>query len=188
MARQKEFDQEVALECAIDVFREHGFEGTSARMLVDAMQIGRQSLYDTFGDKWGLYCAAYIRYGQIELTAHLQALRSSNRAIDGIGAFLKRVAGDAAKGCLGVGSSVEFGSARPELAKLNDAFDRPLRKAIIERIETAQRDGDIASDLDADQLATFLITSLSGLRIAGRGGASHEQLHSILSLTMRALR
>jgi AcrR family transcriptional regulator len=54
MARPKEFDEEQVLDAAITVFREHGFEGTSAEMLVRALGIGRQSLYDTFGDKWQL--------------------------------------------------------------------------------------------------------------------------------------
>ena len=36
MARPREFDTDVALDGAIAVFREHGFEGTSAQALVDA--------------------------------------------------------------------------------------------------------------------------------------------------------
>jgi TetR/AcrR family transcriptional repressor of nem operon len=61
MARPREFDTDAALDGAIGVFREHGFEGSSAQMLVDAMGIGRQSLYATFGDKWQLYRSAERR-------------------------------------------------------------------------------------------------------------------------------
>ncbi|RVN58145.1 TetR family transcriptional regulator, partial [Sinorhizobium meliloti] len=36
MARIKEFDRDEALDAAIAVFREHGFEGTSTEMLLKA--------------------------------------------------------------------------------------------------------------------------------------------------------
>src|ERR1700751_5035771 len=90
MARLREFDVDAALDGAIGVFREHGFEGASAEMLVNAMGIGRQSLYDTFGDKWQLYRSAVRRYGMGECSAHVKALRRGVRAIDGIGAMLRR--------------------------------------------------------------------------------------------------
>ena len=45
----------MALDGAIALFREHGYEGTSAQMLVHAMRIGPQSLYAAFGEKWQLY-------------------------------------------------------------------------------------------------------------------------------------
>lgn len=35
-------------------------------MLVGAMKIGRQSLYDTFGDKWKLYQRAVDRYCEMD--------------------------------------------------------------------------------------------------------------------------
>ncbi len=109
MARPKAFDTEQALEAAIGVFRERGFEGSSADMLVRAMGIGRQSLYDTFGDKWQLYCTAVRSYGRAEHAAHLVALRSGKRAIDGITAMMERVVENADQACLGVGSLCEFG-------------------------------------------------------------------------------
>src|ERR1700761_5248711 len=87
MARPREFDVDAALDGAIGVFGEHGFEGASAERLVNAMGIGRQSLYDTFGDKWRLYRAAVRRYGMGECSAHFDALRSGVRAIDGIEAM-----------------------------------------------------------------------------------------------------
>jgi hypothetical protein len=77
MARPREFDPDAALDGAIGVFREHGCEGSSAQMLVDAMGIGRQSLYATFGDKWQLYRSggASLRNGRLRPTAPSQAPR-----------------------------------------------------------------------------------------------------------------
>src|ERR1700735_4833717 len=119
MARTREFDADAALDAAIGVFREYGFEGSSAQMLVDAMGIGRQSLYATFGDKWRLYCSAARRYGMGEGAAHFGALRSGPAGIDGIDAMPRRVVEMADQPCLGVSSIYEFGPPRPDLTEIH---------------------------------------------------------------------
>src|SRR5712672_2775626 len=114
MARPREFDADTALDGAIGVFREHGFEGASAQMLVSASGIGRQSLYDTFGDKWQLYLSAVRRYTVSESQAHLSALNAGPRAIGGITAMVQLVVAEASRPCLGVNSICVFGQSRPE--------------------------------------------------------------------------
>src|SRR6202043_3697018 len=130
MARPREFDTDAAVDGAIAVFREHGFEGTSAQMLVDAMRIGRQSLYAAFGDKWQLYCSAARRYGMGECAEHFDALRSGPHAIDGISGMLRRVVATANRPCLGVSSIYEFGVSRPDLKEINAPLAKSLRGAI----------------------------------------------------------
>src|SRR5260370_30286936 len=51
MARPREFDRDEVLERAMSVFWSKGFTATSTSDLVEAMQIGRQSMYGSFGDK-----------------------------------------------------------------------------------------------------------------------------------------
>jgi TetR/AcrR family transcriptional regulator, transcriptional repressor for nem operon len=188
MARPKEFDREQALDAAIGVFREHGFEGTSTAMLVQAMGVGRQSLYDTFGDKWQLYCAAVHRYASAEVAAHAAALDGRPRAIDGIRAMVERVVDGARDACLGVGSICEFGRARPELAAIQDAAGRVLGAAILRHVRAAQAEGDIAAEIDPAAVAGFFVASFAGIRVAARGGAGPEQLRLLGELTLRALR
>jgi AcrR family transcriptional regulator len=188
MARSKTFEVDAALDAAIGVFREHGFEGTSAQMLVDAMNIGRQSLYDTFGDKWQLYQKALWRYSVTEGAAHRAALGSGLRAIDGIRAMMERVVREAATPCMGVGSIAEFGCSRPELVEINTAADRALRATIIERIRSAQAEGDIAETLDPDRMTTFVIASFASIRIAARSGVGPDELNSLGDMALRALR
>lgn len=188
MARPKTFDDDVALDAAIGVFREHGYEGTSAQMLVDAMGIGRQSLYNSFGDKAGLYSAAVRRYALGETQAHRAVLRTGERAIDGIRAMVDRVVREAGQPCLGVNSIAELGTSWPVLNEIRAAADRSLRTAIVAQVEAAQADGDIAVDLDPDTIATWFVASFAGIRIAARGGASPEHLASLGELTLRALR
>lgn len=188
MARSKTFDEERALDAAVGIFREHGFEGTSAEMLVQAMGIGRQSLYDTFGDKTRLYRSALRRYVAAEAQAHGAALRSEPRAIDGIRAMVNRVVAEAQTPCLGVNSICEFGRSQPQLAEIQDAAARAIRAAIIKRVREAQTAGDVAPDLDPKEVAEFLSASFAAIRIAARGGAQAKQLRALGQLAMRALR
>ncbi|QKR99304.1 TetR/AcrR family transcriptional regulator [Sphingomonas sp. CL5.1] len=188
MARPREFDTDEALDAAIGVFREHGFESSSAQMLVSAMGIGRQSLYDSFGDKWQLYRLAVRRYSLAEQTAHLDALRSGPRAINGITAMVKRVVDDAGQPCLGVSSVCEFGGSRPDLTEVRASVGASLRAAIAERIRDAQEEGDVATDLDPERIADFLIASFAGIRIAARGGADRTTLSDLGGMALRALR
>ncbi|SDN62715.1 transcriptional regulator, TetR family [Ensifer sp. YR511] len=188
MARKKEFDKDKAVGAAIDVFREHGFEGTSTEMLVRAMKIGRQSLYDTFGDKWALYRLAVERYAFEETEAHVTMLRSQRRAVDGIAAMIERVVERAHCACLGVNSICEFGQSRPELNALHHAADNRLRKAAVECIKQAQTENDVEKSLSAEAVASFLITSIAGIRIAARGGSPRSELESLGELAIRAIR
>ncbi|SED70579.1 transcriptional regulator, TetR family [Rhizobiales bacterium GAS188] len=188
MARPREFDADTALDGAIGVFREHGFEGASAEMLVNAMGIGRQSLYDTFGDKWQLYRSAVRRYGMGECAAHFEALRSGVRAIDGIDAMLRRVVETARQPCLGVGSICEFGVSRPDLAEVHTPLAKTLRDTIAARVRDAQRDGDVASNLDPEAVSEFLIANIAGIRVAGRGGANRAALTGLADMALKALR
>jgi AcrR family transcriptional regulator len=188
VARPKAFDEEQVLDAAIDVFREHGFEGTSAEMLVRALRIGRQSLYDTFGDKWQLYLSSVRRYTAAETQAHVVALRNEPRAIDGIRAMIDRVIADARRSCLGVNSICEFGRSRPELAEIHDAAARTINAAIVERVREAQAEGDVTHDLNPKEASGFLSANFAGVRIAARGGADAKQLRALGRLALRALR
>ncbi|MDI2054411.1 MULTISPECIES: TetR/AcrR family transcriptional regulator [Bradyrhizobium] len=188
MARAREFDTDAALDGAIKVFREHGFEGASAQMLVDAMGIGRQSLYAAFGDKWQLYCSAVRRYGMGECAAHFDALRSGARAIDGIGAMLRRVSETGRQACLGVGSVYEFGTSRADLNNINAALARSMRGAIADRVRDAQQEGDVSGALEPEAAAEFLIANITGIRVAGRGGADRATLGRLADMALKALR
>ena len=187
MARSKEFDRDEALKAAIDVFREHGFEGTSTEMLVKSMKVGRQSLYDTFGDKWQLYRSAVEQYSNSEVAAHIDTLVSEIRAIDGIRAIVWRVVDEANRPCLGVSSICEFGQTRPDLIAVHQVADRRLKEAMKLRIAEAQADGDLTDQVSSPEIADFMIASFSGIRIAARGGADQKHLQSLGTMALRAI-
>ena len=62
MGRPREFDVDEALEQAMLVFWEHGYEGAGLAQLETAMGITRTSMYAAFGNKEQLFRKALQRY------------------------------------------------------------------------------------------------------------------------------
>ena len=63
-----------------------------------------------------------------------------------------------------------------------------MRGAIAGRIRDAQREGDVAVGIDPEATAEFLIANISGIRVAGRGGADPATLTSLADMALRSIR
>ncbi|MDB5908306.1 MAG: TetR family transcriptional regulator [Massilia sp.] len=191
MARPKEFDRDTALMHAIGIFSQHGYEGTSTAALVDAMGIGRQSLYATFGDKWQLYLEAVQRYTADSIGAQLRTLNVGRTSLEGIKSHLDHMVEDAiadpAPSCLGVSAICEFGYSNPELAKLSEHAGHALRTALEHRIAEGKADGSVAADINVREAANFIQAALVGIKVAARGGASAASLRGIARMALRSL-
>jgi TetR/AcrR family transcriptional repressor of nem operon len=59
--RPREFDMDDALDQAIRIFRERGYNATSIGDLTDAMGLASGSLYKAFKDKREMFLAAFDR-------------------------------------------------------------------------------------------------------------------------------
>jgi TetR/AcrR family transcriptional repressor of nem operon len=192
MARPKEFERGAVLQQAIGIFADHGYEGTSTEMVLTAMGISRQSMYDTFGDKRRLYLEALQRYITDSVGDQLHVLNGGANALDSLKAVIEQAVAkaiaDPAPACLGVSAVCEFGHADPEVTMLTDTAGRLLFSAFERRLVEARAAGDIAADIDATDAANFLRATLAGLKIAARGGASPDELRGIARTALRSLR
>lgn len=191
MARPREFDRDTALQRAIETFAMHGFEGTTTPMLLSAMKIGRQSLYDTFGDKRKLYLEALRRYSEDSVGATLSAMFASDSVLDGIEQALLRFVEEAATGtgqaCLGIHAVTEFGTTAPDVAMVTADVTARTLLAFESRIRDGVARGELAATLDSAEAAHFLLATLSGLKVVARGGASLEVLRGIVRVALGAL-
>ena len=88
MVRPREFDRDEVLDRAMRVFWEKGYAATSTDDLLAAMNIGRQSLYNAFGDKRRLYLEALERYQANSTSGHLGRLNGAASPLAGIEALL----------------------------------------------------------------------------------------------------
>ncbi|HVI55796.1 MAG TPA: TetR/AcrR family transcriptional regulator [Luteibacter sp.] len=191
MARPREFDRDTALQRAIETFASHGFEGTTTPMLLEAMKIGRQSLYDTFGDKRSLYLEALQRYSEESTGVTLSAMFASDAVPLGIERALLGFVDDATTGaspaCLGIHAIAEFGISEPAVRAVTDGVGHRTLLAFESRLRDGIERGELAADLDAAAAARFLLATLSGLKIAARGGASRADLEGVVRIALRAL-
>ena len=192
MPRPKEFDREVAVERAMSVFWSKGYAATSTDDLLEAMKIGRQSMYDTFGDKRRLYVEALWRYQLESVAGHIKRLRSMASPLAGIEALLVGVISSdrttREKGCMGVGAICEFGNADAELAQLRVKSGGMLRKALVERLQDAQAAGELGETVDVERAARFVETTMFGLQVAARAGESTRSLRDMAAFAIAGLR
>ena len=91
MARPKEFDEDGALRKAIRLFSQPGCAATSTEDLMRAMDVGRHSMYDTFGDERALFLRALKMYVTESVHAVRVKLEKPGSALSAIRNALSRV-------------------------------------------------------------------------------------------------
>jgi hypothetical protein len=156
------------------------------------MGIRRQSLYDTFGDKWTLYLEALQRYSSDSIGAQLFDLESAPTASAGVEALLIRAATRAAEGpapsCLGISAICEFGRSAPEVLSLTGAMGRLLIGAVERRVREAMVQGAFDAKLDVSAAGQFILATLTGIKVAARQGVSADALRGIAAMAFRSFR
>lgn len=191
VGRPKEFDRDVALEAAKSVFWRQGFNGTSTDDLRLAMGIGRQSFYDTFGGKREVFLEALRKYMSDQVSEYFEKLRSES-PFNGIRELLLSIANepadDRARGCLGVLSVCEFGTGDKDVSDIAGSAGKLLDRLLENVLRDARARGEVRSSLDVRAAARFLRTTLIGLRVAARGGATPEMLREIGDVALDGLR
>jgi TetR/AcrR family transcriptional regulator, copper-responsive repressor len=158
MARPRSFDRDAALEQAMLLFWQKGYEETSIGDLTRAMGIAAPSLYAAFGDKRALFDEAVERY---------ESLPDAPIAAGSIERILMRAAEEYTKpeqprGC--------FILSEPALQARRTASWEAIRERLGE-----------------DALASYVSAVLAGMSSRARDGASREELETIAALALRAL-
>ena len=192
MPRHKEFDPETAVERAMQQFWSDGYAATSPQLLVDALGIGRGSLYNAFGSKHELYERALTRYRDRESQRVIDALDGPGPAIDRLREVMRVVAGSASaaggrRGCLMTNAATELGEDDEAVADLvRSAFQRQ-RNAFRSTLREGQSDGTVDPARDADEMATYLLTLLNGVQVLARVLPSSGSVDAQIDIALRAI-
>jgi TetR/AcrR family transcriptional repressor of nem operon len=189
MARPKEFDQERALRKAIRLFSQQGFAATSTDDLMRVMDIGRQSMYDTFGDKRALFLKAlkmYVAESVHSINVELERSGSALSAVQkALVTFAERKDLSSAEGCMGLNAISEFGQRDADVTRITRSAARVQRQTLMRVLTRAKKQGELSADADLDGMADFFESTLAGIRMAAKAGKSRQALQNIAVLAGR---
>ncbi|WP_439031050.1 TetR/AcrR family transcriptional regulator [Gordonia terrae] len=176
MGRPRSFDRDIALDKAMRLFWEHGYEQTSVSDLTRELGISAPSMYAAFGDKLALFNEAVARYEASPESVTTAGTAGSNPR-EVLQAMFDRATREYAsaahpRGCL-VNSS-------PELSG-NRAQNRAITAARLREVT------DDETNCDTETLAAFTHALLIGLSAYARDGADEEQLRHVADLALRVV-
>lgn len=191
MARPKEFDADQVLSAAMQVFWNQGYEATTTDDLVRAMGIGKQSMYDTFGDKQRLYLAALRRYHEQSTPRLNEGMPRKATPLAVLSALLvefsRRDAAELSRGCMGINATVSFGLTEPEVLTMAKQTARRCEDMFSALLREAQEQGQLPATLEPQRAARFLYTLLQGLTVRAQAGASAAALDDAAKFAVAAL-
>lgn len=189
--RPRQYDPDQALDAAMHLFWLQGYKATTLQDLLEAMGLSKSSFYQGFGSKKALFLRCVSRYSDGISALLLSSLSEADSGRQFIKELLLDSASEAKRdefrcGCMLMNTATEFAQKDPEIAaRVTTGYERlrlPLKSAILR----GQQEGDIAGT-DAEILANYLISSLAGLRIVVKGGASQKTVKEIVDVIMKAL-
>ena len=191
MGRPLGFAENEALEAAIRVFWQKGYEGATLADLTEAMGINRSSMYATFGDKQALFRLAIARYAEGPAAYTREALKqpTARAVVEALlrGALELLTDPSHPRGCLSVQGALACGSHAEPMKQVMIEWRRQGESEIQKRLQRARREGDLAKDLDPGDLARYISTVLTGLAVQAANGSSKAEMTRLINMVLRSM-
>lgn len=185
MARTRLFDENKVLWGAMDAFRRQGFGGVSIKALEEATGLTSGSIYNAYGDKDGLYRAAFSHYIDAIIRKRLQTYAGDDAGLDGLEQLflsLLRSPEVDEHGCLLTNAAVEFG-AEPSVASegLREGFallEDGMRQVVLRTMPLDRADITVAR----------LLILYQGILVLIRAGRDVSACAKVITAEFKQLR
>jgi AcrR family transcriptional regulator len=190
MGRPRGFAENEALEAAMRVFWEKGYEGSTLADLTEAMGINRSSMYATFGDKEALFRLALARYAEGPAVYVREALEqpTARAVVEALlrGALELLTDPSHPRGCLSVQGALACGSQAEPMKQAMIEWRKQGESDIQKRLQRARREGDLAKGVNPGDLARYISTVLTGLGIQAANGATKAEMTRLVDMVLRS--
>jgi TetR/AcrR family transcriptional regulator, transcriptional repressor for nem operon len=190
--RPREFDMETVVGGAVRVFRERGYHATSVGDLSEATGLTAGSLYKAFGDKRGVFLAAFDHYVSTRNAQLRHRLDKQPSAREKIRAVLHYYAesshgAEGRRGCLVLSSATALSTFDDEIATRIEAAMRRTEEMLRELLQQGQKDGSVAPEVHVPAMARSLLALLHGFRLIGKSGRTQRDMVAAADEAMRLL-
>ncbi|MED4074523.1 TetR/AcrR family transcriptional regulator [Priestia endophytica] len=191
MGRSISFNKEHALDKAMYLFWEKGYDATYISDLIETMGISRSTLYDSFGDKKEIFKQVlehYKSYGG----------RKRNLLFSGIDTkaslksfFYQHIeecySDDIPKSCIITNSSLLIGQIDPSIEEilLNDFNE--LEKIFKQVIEEGKKKGEISQEANSELVAYSLLSLNHSIKLMSKYKKEKKLAYDLVDKTIADL-
>lgn len=175
------------IECGLEVMRDHGYNGTGVKDIVDAASVPKGSFYNYFASKEAFALEAIEAASAQSLNALREQLAGTSGPVSKRlqSVFEQWVGGlcesDFCRGCfLGTLCQEMAGSEHTALQlALKQALDNQIGE-LAELLETARSSGELPPDTDPAELAEFVFNAWEGALMRVKATRSRAPLAAFL--------
>lgn len=175
----------------MELFWLRGYQRVGLAELLQHMGISRQSLYDTFGNKRGLFLRSILHYRATQLSQALGLLDRQGSPIENVKdvmRFFQELAlHGSCRGCLVANALVETGQDDEEITGLLAETLELLRQGIERCLQQAQELGELPAEKSPLELSRALVNAMIGLAVMGRLPLERATIRDVYAGTLSIL-
>lgn len=190
--RPRQFDRHEALETALRLFWDKGYDPTTLAELCEAMQIKTPSLYAAYGNKEALFLEAAHYYEETYWAEPARRFMSEPDIYTAVANYFQEaaqimLAPDAPAGSLTILAAINISAGETKIIEELGKMRARTREMFSDRMRLAIEQGQIPADTDVPAVAGSLAALLEGLALQARDKIFLSQLKAMAALAPRLL-
>jgi TetR/AcrR family transcriptional repressor of nem operon len=172
LGRKISFNKEHALNKAMHLFWEKGYDATYISDLIETMGISRSTLYDSFGDKDALFKLVlehYKNYGSRKRNLLFSGINTKASLKSFFYQHIEKCYSDEIpKGCMITNSSLLIGQIDPAIEEILINDFNELEKVFKQVIEEGKKKGEISQEVDTELVSYSLLSLNHSLNVMSK--------------------
>ena len=192
MPKVKLFDENIALEKAMELFWKKGYHATSIQDLVTYLGLSRSSIYDTYGGKKQLFYKAFALYRSTNTLKFTDFLKQEQQIKKGLKkvfqmAIEQSIADLDKKGCFVVNTTTELipGEIEIETAILENK--NTFVSLFYDFLVKGEKSGEIPRGKDLKSIAILLFTLYNGIKVISKIKPDSKEIMSAVDTILSLL-